>query len=26
VADALDLDICLKARRKPNRNHAKVNA
>jgi len=26
VADALDLDICLKARRKPDRNHAKINA
>ena len=26
VADALDLDICLKARRKPNKNRSKVNA
>ena len=26
VTDALDLDICLKARKKPNRNRSKVNA
>jgi DNA-binding XRE family transcriptional regulator len=26
VADALDMDICLKARRKTNKNHARVEA